>query len=88
MICEECVRLLELWTGASQELSRRTAVLTAIATSGDLVRYCEEEALVEDARLRFDNARTAFQLHRASHGRRGWSDRLSDAGQPSCVLDV
>jgi hypothetical protein len=67
MICAECVRLINEWNELNQEFSHRTTALTAAAICGDMILFANQSALVEEARLRAENARAAAQIHCGTH---------------------
>jgi hypothetical protein len=67
MVCQRCVEALEVWRKRNEELNRLTTILTAHATAGDQVNFERHSVLVEEARLRAENARAAVDLHRAAH---------------------
>jgi hypothetical protein len=55
---------LRQWQEANEELCRESALLTALAVSGDQFAFDVKSLEVEEARLHAENARYAINMHR------------------------
>jgi len=64
-MCSECLRLLRLRQLACEKLTKETTVLTAYAAGGHHLLFEHQAAVVEEARLLVENARSLVQIHRS-----------------------